>query len=41
MKRCRLFHDWKLVARVSPPLWDINAKGLLYKCQRCGEKKAK
>lgn len=34
-------HDWALVARVSPPLWDRNAEGKLWRCRRCGKMRAR
>lgn len=27
-------HRWVTTARVSPPLWDISARGLLQQCNR-------
>lgn len=33
-------HRW-LVRSVTPPMWDIGARGELWDCLRCGKKKAK
>lgn len=36
--RCR--HDWD-IRQVSPPMFDIMAKGILKTCRRCGKVVAK
>ena len=41
MSRCWPFrHDW-IVKRVSVPLFDISAKGILKTCRKCGKVVAK